>query len=143
LDQLTRIYDIAGTPNESNWPGVTKSKYFQQFLPKPKPRNLRQLFQAKKCSPQSIDLLDKMLTLDPAQRISAHEALKHDYFTVELPRPLAPNEHPRYEANYHEYNTKRRRRNREQQQAQQQQQQQTQQQQGLGPNTGPNINRAV
>jgi serine/threonine protein kinase len=36
------------------------------------------------------DLIDKMLQMDPKKRISAANALKHEFFTTELPRPAVP-----------------------------------------------------
>ena len=35
-----------------------------------------------KAHPLAIDLLEKLLKFDPAQRISADEALRHPYFTT-------------------------------------------------------------
>jgi len=46
---------------------------FQQVLPK--------------ASPQAIDLLEHLLKFDPAERISAAEALQHPYFSTALPTP--------------------------------------------------------
>lgn len=42
-----------------------------------------------------IDLLSKLLTLDPAKRINAIDALCHEYFTSE-PLPLKPGDVPKF-----------------------------------------------
>lgn len=49
-----------------------------------------QLF--RKAHPLAIDLLEKLLVFDPAQRLSTEEALRHPYFTTSdaiagLPHP--------------------------------------------------------
>lgn len=38
------------------------------------------------------DLIDKMLAMDPKKRLTASEALAHDFFTKESPKPCQPNE---------------------------------------------------
>lgn len=43
-------------------------------------------------SPCALDLAEKMLSLDPAKRPSAREALSHDYFHKEEPLPCLPEE---------------------------------------------------
>lgn len=90
------MYDCCGVPQESNpneenyWPGVSKLKYFQQFTPKPRKRMLRQMFASQK-SQHAVNLLDKLLTLNPAQRFSAEQALDHEYF-FEEPLPIEPHQ---------------------------------------------------
>ena len=56
-------------------------------------------------------LIDKFLTLDPNQRISAKDALDSDYFW-EDPLPCKPSELPKYEPS-HEFQTRKRRQVRE------------------------------
>ena len=51
------------------------------------------------CEPDTIDLLDKLLTLKPAKRITAVQALDHNYFWTE-PLPADPGTLPKYEASH-------------------------------------------
>lgn len=109
LDQLTKILAVCGSIDETNWPGVSKLKYFQQFTPKPQKRTLRSMFASQR-SQQAIDLLDKLLALNPSERLTADQALQHEYF-FEEPLPIQPHQHPQFIGNHHEFGTKTRRRN--------------------------------
>ena len=46
-------------------------------------------------TPLAVDLIDKMLTLDPMQRISCKDALAHAYLVDDEPKPLQTEALPR------------------------------------------------
>ena len=48
-----------------------------------------------------LDLIEKMLCLNPTQRISARDALKHDFFKA-TPLPCEPHDLPKIEGEAHE-----------------------------------------
>ena len=54
-----------------------KNKEFVLQLPKREGKKFEELF--KGANPQAIDLLKKMLTYDPVDRITIADALKHPY----------------------------------------------------------------
>ncbi|RRT85767.1 hypothetical protein B296_00008176 [Ensete ventricosum] len=101
---LWTIYShrILGTPNEEIWPGVTSLPDFKSAFPKWLPKDLTTVVPNVEAA--GIDLLSerfafvsqlmwpisnllitifgsqKMLHLDPSKRITARQALEHDYF---------------------------------------------------------------
>lgn len=64
------------------------------FTPQSRP-TLRSIFTA--ASDDALDLLDRMLTFNPAKRISAKEALNHIYFKS-APHPTEPENLPKKES---------------------------------------------
>ncbi|XWS51372.1 hypothetical protein CRYUN_Cryun12cG0171300 [Craigia yunnanensis] len=92
IDQLRKIFDILGTPSEKIWAGFSelpgaKANYSKQ------PYNLlRRMFPTASFTGSAVlsdagfDLLNRLLTYDPEKRISADDALNHDWFR-ELPLP--------------------------------------------------------
>lgn len=87
VDQLTRIFRLLGHPTSETWPGY-------KSLPLAKPKSAassRSLLSHhfRYTTEATRDLLQCMLTYDPAKRISAEDALRHPYFH-ESPAPAHP-----------------------------------------------------
>ncbi|KAF8031510.1 hypothetical protein BT93_D0662 [Corymbia citriodora subsp. variegata] len=78
IDELFKIFRIMGTPNEDSWPGVTSLPDFKSTFPKWAPQELETVM--LNLDPAGVDLLSKMLCMDPRRRITAKVALEHEYF---------------------------------------------------------------
>lgn len=78
IDQLFRIFRTLTTPTEDTWPGVSSLPDYKPGFPNWKSNTLSQ--SVKQIDASGLDLLQKMLTYDPATRISAKASLHHPYF---------------------------------------------------------------
>jgi len=78
IDQLFRIFRTMGTPDESCWPGVSQLPDFKPTFPKWSGCDFGELF--PKLDEAGLNLLTKLMTYDPSKRISARNALHHNYF---------------------------------------------------------------
>ncbi|KAJ7275541.1 kinase-like domain-containing protein [Mycena haematopus] len=80
-DQLLHIMRILGTPSDQQLAKMAKDSPEVSLKPFPRcPKvDLQQVL--PKASPAAIDLLERLLKFDPAERISAADALSHPYFT--------------------------------------------------------------
>lgn len=78
-EQLNMITKLLGNPSAKlvNQIENEKNKEFVLQLPKREGKNFDELF--KGAEKNAIDLLKKMLTYDPADRITIKEALEHPY----------------------------------------------------------------
>ncbi|KAF9450218.1 Pkinase-domain-containing protein [Macrolepiota fuliginosa MF-IS2] len=101
LDQLEKIWQLCGTPNQHTWPnfdalpgcdGVTPPRF-----PNPYARRVKPAYES--VGPETADLLDKLLICNPRERITAAQALEHDYFWTD-PLPADPKTMPVYEASH-------------------------------------------
>ncbi|XP_032134531.1 cyclin-dependent kinase 15 isoform X1 [Sapajus apella] len=88
LEQLEKIWEVLGVPTEDTWPGVSKlPNYNPEWFPLPKPPSLHVVWNRLGRVPEAEDLASQMLKGFPRDRVSAQEALVHDYFSA-LPSQL-------------------------------------------------------
>ncbi|KAB2020315.1 hypothetical protein ES319_D07G060000v1 [Gossypium barbadense] len=92
IDQLRKIFDTLGTPNEKIWAGFSELPGSKANYSKQRYNLLRKKFPVASFTGSAVlsdagfDLLNRLLTYDPEKRITADDALKHDWFR-ELPLP--------------------------------------------------------
>jgi len=100
IDQINRIFKELGTPNDKIWPGppsYTEMPQVKKMNIADHPYNsLRNRFGAT-FTDRGFELLNRLLTYDPARRISSEEALQHGYFQ-ESPQPVDPSMFPTWPA---------------------------------------------
>jgi cell division cycle 2-like protein len=96
IDQINKIFKELGTPNDKIWPGWTELPAVKKvnFAKQPY-NNLRNKYPF--VTESGLDLLNKLLTYDPSRRITADEALKHQFFK-ESPLPVDPSMFPTWPA---------------------------------------------
>merc|ERR1719433_1022374 len=111
--QLTAISRTCGTPCPANWPDVIHLPGFATVKPKQQhPRKVREKYGPLMPDP-ALDLLDKMLSLDPKKRISAKEALNCDWLRTVDPDKMPVPELPTHQDCHELWSKKRRRQMRE------------------------------
>ncbi|XP_057664897.1 cyclin-dependent kinase 12 isoform X1 [Diorhabda carinulata] len=116
--QLDRISRVCGTPTPAVWPSVIKLPLFHTLKPnKLHRRRLREDFVFMPSS--SLDLLDKMLELDPEKRITAEDALKSAWLRNINPEQISAPELPTWQDCHELWSKKRKRQIREQAEAMQ------------------------
>eukprot|EP01104_Vermistella_antarctica_P008562 TRINITY_DN214_c0_g4_i1.p1 TRINITY_DN214_c0_g4~~TRINITY_DN214_c0_g4_i1.p1 ORF type:complete len:457 (+),score=128.67 TRINITY_DN214_c0_g4_i1:455-1825(+) len=82
-DQIERIIKILGSPTPARWPDVITMPDFpkiQSYLKEVKPNLLHKHIGNCGATKNALNLLSQMIDYDPLRRITAAEALEHDYF---------------------------------------------------------------
>ncbi|KAG6836674.1 Cyclin-dependent kinase A-1 [Arthromyces matolae] len=79
IDQIFKIFRILGTPNEQSWQGVSSLPDYKPTFPQWSRQDLARIVSTLDDS--GLDLLEKTLTYNAAERISAKKALSHRYFS--------------------------------------------------------------
>ena len=102
-DQIDKIFSYCGTPNEKTWPGISALPRYKELTQKTEYHNtLREHFKNNKyIDDVTFDLINRLLDLNPKTRITAEEALNHEFFKME-PKMCTAEELPKIDE-FHEY----------------------------------------
>jgi len=82
VNQLDRIIDVVGMPPDDEIAAIgsgAAQKYLRRKQPRP---GLRFAEKYPKASPESLDLLSKMLVFHPDKRITVEQAMRHPYLAT-------------------------------------------------------------
>jgi len=87
--QLTLIAQLCGAIQPEVWPGVEQLDLYNKMeIPKIQKRRVKERLKPYVKDQWAVDLLDKLLTLNPAVRIDSDTALNHDFFWTD-PMPVS------------------------------------------------------
>lgn len=102
IDQLTRSLKLCGTPNEETLAKITsqEARNYISSLPHMEKKKFTEVFPG--ATPQAIDLLEKMLTLDADHRITASEVLSHPYL-AQYADPSDEPDSPPYDQTFEDF----------------------------------------
>ncbi|KAF9197490.1 kinase subunit of RNA polymerase II carboxy-terminal domain kinase I [Haplosporangium sp. Z 27] len=111
ISQLDNIWKTMGTPQKETWPNINQLPWYElikHVTSEARPSRFREVF-GKIMSPAALELAEALLSLNPELRPTANEALtKFAYFTEEEPAACTPEELPKIEGDWHEYESKQR-----------------------------------
>ena len=97
IDQLNHIFKDLGTPNDTIWPEYSTLPLVKKVMfTEHKYNNLQNRF-GQKLTKMGFDLINRFLTYCPSRRITAEDALNHEFFN-ESPLPVDPSMFPTWPA---------------------------------------------
>lgn len=90
--QISLISQLCGSITPQSWPGVEKLELYRKLqLPQDHNRKVKDRLRHFVKDSYALDLLDKLLVLNPKKRLDGDKALNHDFFwTDPLPSDLGP-----------------------------------------------------
>eukprot|EP00755_Sulcionema_specki_P015302 Sspe_Gene.58993::Locus_32400_Transcript_1_1_Confidence_1.000_Length_1072::g.58993::m.58993/K02088/CDK3; cyclin-dependent kinase 3 len=80
INCLFQMFEILGTPTEATWPSCCSYPEWNNEFPQMRGKGLRSCPWLDKADPEAVDLLQRMLTMHPAGRVTAADALQHPFF---------------------------------------------------------------
>lgn len=87
--QITLISQLCGSLTPDQWPGVERLEFYGKMeIPRGQKRKVKDRLKAYVKDAGALDLLDKLLIVDPSKRIDADNALNHDLFWTD-PMPTS------------------------------------------------------
>lgn len=91
-EQLNMISQLCGSIGPETWIGVEKLDLYGKLnLPKSCKRRVKERLKHYIKDMYALDLLDRLLILNPNERLDCDSALNHDFFWMDpLPKDLAP-----------------------------------------------------
>ena len=97
------ICELCGTPNEKNWPHVTELKNYDSLIPKEEKTSKINKTTFPNYDDVTLDIIKKMLTLNPEERITLDEILKHPFLINHEPKMCKAEDMPKIEEEMHWY----------------------------------------
>jgi len=82
-DQLQKIFRLMGTPSERSWPGISQFPEYKSNFTVYHTQDIRNYL--PQIDPVGLQLISSMLHLRPELRVSAQQALQHQWFN-DLPQ---------------------------------------------------------